>query len=199
MVNNKETVLNKYIRLVNPVVCTVVGSATQITVPANAKLSITDITAAATTAAALSSAALASASQTALIHNPAELEGIYIRLPMNYVAKADGVAGKEPTQELTNEQRVKREQYKASIAAVLAKILDWEKLPAVDAQSFAHGIRDMGLVTDFVSDIIALSKSRLRAWIHHINMQIPSPSLTVELASFPDKSKHLVLVLSSAW
>lgn len=199
MVNNKETVLNKYIRLVNPVVCTVVGSATQITVPANAKLSITDITAAATTATALSSAALASASQIALIHNPAELEGIYIRLPMNYVAKADGVAGKEPTQELTNEQRVKREQYKASIAAVLAKILDWEKLPAVDAQSFAHGIRDMGLVTDFVSDIIALSKSRLRAWIHHINMQIPSPSLTVELASFPDKSKHLVLVLSSAW
>lgn len=191
--------MNKYIRLVNPVVCTVVGSATQITVPANAKLSITDITAAATTATALSSAALASASQIALIHNPAELEGIYIRLPMNYVAKADGVAGKEPTQELTNEQRVKREQYKASIAAVLAKILDWEKLPAVDAQSFAHGIRDMGLVTDFVSDIIALSKSRLRAWIHHINMQIPSPSLTVELASFPDKSKHLVLVLSSAW
>ena len=193
--------MNKYIRLVNPVVCTVVGSATQITVPSNAKLSITGSTTAATTATALSSAALASssASQIALIHNPAELEGVCIRLPMNYVAKADGVAGKEPTQELTNEQRVKREQYKASIAAVLAKILDWEKLPAVDAQSFAHGIRDMGLVTDFVSDIIALSKSRLRAWIHHINMQIPSPSLTVELASFPDKSKHLVLVLSSAW
>lgn len=180
----QETSMNKHVNLKEPIVCTVVGSATQITVPKGAQLVL---------------ASMGDASGTARVKSPAALEDVLVRLPEHFQAKADGVAGKEPAQELSSEQLVKREQYKASIQAVLAKILDWEKLPAVDAQSFAHGIRDMGLVTDFVSGVIALSQKRLRAWIHHINMQIPSPSLTVELAAFPDKSKHLVLVLSSAW
>lgn len=182
--------MNKHIKFAKAATCTVVGSAKQITVPAGAEV---------VASLSLDINACKIEVATATIQSPVELEGTHIRLPAHYVAKADGVAGREPVTELSNEQLVKREQYKASIQAVLAKILDWEKLPAVDAQSFAQGIRDLGFVTDYVSDLIALSKTRLRAWIHHINMQIPSPSLTVELASFPDKSKHLVLVLSAVW
>jgi hypothetical protein len=133
--------------------------------------------------------------------SPANLAGTVIRLHNNDVAVADnaGPAGAEPKPERTSEQIIQHQQYKEAIQHCLNKILDWENLPAVDAVSFAHGIRDLGHVTDYVDTHIATSPKRMRAWIHHVNMAIESPALTVELAKFPNQDKHLVLVLSTHW
>lgn len=140
---------------------------------------------------------------TATVTEPAHMAGTVIR----YTATADepvdgaqpGAVGKPDKPVATPEQLAHREHYRTTIKHVLAKILDWENLPAVDAESFAHGIRDLGPVTDFADAHIAASPKRLRNWLHHVNMEIPSRSLTVELARFPNDERHLVLVLTTAW
>jgi hypothetical protein len=179
---------NKY-RLQSGIVAAVVGSSKLITLPASSLLRVNAHTA------------------TATVIEPANLSGTRIRYNTQRVAVADepsdnapqSVNGVDPKPVPTPEHIAQREHYQNTISGVLKKILDWENLPAVDAESFAHGIRDLGRVTDHVDVHIAGNPKRLRNWIHHVNMKIPSRSLTVELARFPNQEQHIVLVLTTVW
>lgn len=182
-----DTKQRRFRRLLEATTATVVGSSKQITVPVGAVFHV-----------------LASQDNTLVtVVSPANLGGTTVRLHSQDIATADDVksehAGADEKPVRSQEQIVHHLQYKESIQHCLNKILDWENLPAVDAVSFAHGIRDLGHVTDYVDTHIATSPKRMRAWIHHVNMAIESPSLTVELAQFPNRDRHLVLVLTTTW
>ena len=133
------------------------------------------------------------------INEPAHLDGLHVRWAGRQAVADETVRGDDATDPKDHAKHVHRVRYRQQIDAVLKKIEDFENLPAIDANSFAHGIRDLGHVTDFVDAEIAASPKRLRAFLHHVNVEIPGLALSVELASFPDKSKHFALSLNTHW
>lgn len=89
--------------------------------------------------------------------------------------------------------RAKR--FKESIAKCLHKIThEFDALPRLESGSLFHVLRDLGPLSDWVA-----SNEEAKHWLHHMNLAIPHPSLSVEQATMPDKSKHLVLMLTHTW
>jgi hypothetical protein len=91
-----------------------------------------------------------------------------------------------------DEEETKR-AYKESIARCLDRIQDFESLPVVDSGTPRWQIRDLGLASDWCS------ASVMRNWMHHVNMKITHPSLSVEKAVFPNNELHFILVLTQTW
>jgi hypothetical protein len=85
-------------------------------------------------------------------------------------------------------------RYRESIVKCLDVIVDrFQKLPVVDSGTPVLQMRDLGKVDAWVPD-----PKQLRHWLHHVNMKIPHPSLSVEQATFSD-GEHLVLLLTHQW
>lgn len=136
------------------------------------------------------------------IREPAHLDGMLVRWSGIEATADEATKTSEPTDSTDSAEHAKhvhRVRYRQQIDSVLNKIEDFENLPAIDAASFAHGIRDLGPVTDYVDAEIAASPKRLRAFLHHVNVEIPGMALSVDLASFPDRSKHFALSLNTHW
>lgn len=89
-----------------------------------------------------------------------------------------------------------RSDYRASIDRCLALIVDgFDTLPIVsNGTSSMHVMRDLGLVTSWVAE-----PKLVRPWLHHVNLEIPHPSLSVEQATFPGNEQHFVLYLTQSW
>lgn len=116
------------------------------------------------------------------IQSPLHLEGSCIRITSELKqALAD---------EGEHEERLK---YAESLQKCLDVISDFEALPVVDSGSPLYQMRDLGSTGNWCSD------KQLKTWLHHINMKIPHPSLSVEKAKFPNNEQHLVLVLTQTW
>lgn len=88
-----------------------------------------------------------------------------------------------------------RAWYRESLDRCLALIVDgFDTLPAVDSKSSMQVMRDLGKASDWVPE-----PKLVRSWLHHVNMEIPHPSLSVEQAVFPGNETHLVLYLTQSW
>lgn len=90
-------------------------------------------------------------------------------------------------------------KYNESLDRCLNLIVDgFETLPVVDTGTPTHIMRDLGKARDWLDSMVD-DKKKLRSWLHHMNMKIPHPSLSVEKAVFPDKELHFVLYLTQTW
>lgn len=88
-----------------------------------------------------------------------------------------------------------RAWYRESLDRCLALIVDgFDTLPIVDLKSSMQSVRDLGKASDWVPE-----PKLIRSWLHHVNMEIPHPSLSVEQAVFPGNETHFVLYLTQSW
>lgn len=116
------------------------------------------------------------------IQSPLHLEGSCIRITTELKqALADESASEAHT------------KYKESLQRCLDVISEFEALPVVDSGSPLYQMRDIGLVSNWCTE------KQVKTWLHHINMKIPHPSLSVEKAKFPNNEQHFVLVLTQTW
>lgn len=83
--------------------------------------------------------------------------------------------------------------YKQSITKCMEAIDNFDMLPVVDSGSPLCQMRDLGLASQYCVD------SQMKTWLHHVNMKITHPSLSVEKAIFPNNELHFVLVLTQTW
>jgi len=93
----------------------------------------------------------------------------------------------------------RKAKYVASLDRCLNAIYNFENLPEVDSGTPLQHMRDLGKVTDWLGESSDTNAKLLRHWLHHMNMKIPHPSLSVEKARFPDSTLHFVLVLTQTW
>lgn len=93
----------------------------------------------------------------------------------------------------------RKAKYKESLDRCLALIVDgFDTLPVIDTGTPTHIMRDLGLASEWLGDMVE-NKKIVRSWLHHMNMKIPHPSLSVEKAMFNDKELHFVLYLTQTW
>lgn len=120
----------------------------------------------------------------ARIKEPPEYEGVLVRVVP------------ELTRVLVDaEEATKRSDYRDSIDRCLALIVNgFDELPVVNSGSSMHVMRDLGKVENWIQE-----PKLVRSWLHHVNMEIPHPSLSVEQAMFPGNEKHFVLYLTQSW
>ena len=119
-----------------------------------------------------------------VLKHPSDLEGLNIRVTSD-MAEALADVDAETT----------KAQYAESLKRCLNTVAnDFDILNRIDSGTPLRELRDLGPLSDWVQD-----PKLLRSWIHHINMKIEHPSLSVEKAMFPDNEMHLVLVLTQTW
>ena len=115
---------------------------------------------------------------------PTEYEGCVVKLGPEIVRECVDV-----------DTETFRKAYSESLDKCLSLIVDgFDTLPVIDAGTPMHVMRDLGPVSDWVPE-----KAVLKTWLHHMNIRIPHPSLSVEQAKMPSDKKHLVLVLTHSW
>jgi hypothetical protein len=118
-----------------------------------------------------------------VVVEPAEFNGATIRLTPE-LSKVLVDAAKHKNLKL----------YRESIEKCLGVIVErFQSLPVVDSGTPVLQMRDLGKVDAWIPD-----PKQIRHWLHHVNMKIPHPSLSVEQATFSD-GEHLVLLLTHQW
>jgi hypothetical protein len=118
-----------------------------------------------------------------------------VETPPEYCGQVIRLAPEHKNQLVPETKYKAAQEFKESIRRCLNKITnDFDMLPRLDSGSQFHTLRDLGPLSDYVKP-----EFNAKAWIHHMNLEIPHPSLSVEQAVFPDKSRHLVLMLSHTW